>query len=143
MTLIVTAQVLDEHMAQRVAEHQERRPSQWQVIEETVFLAECIRNHGTDSNLILVDCLTLWLMNLIQHADQSLCKQQIDALLAELPQVSGKLLLINNEINLGVVPADSLSRRFCDQLGLLNQQIAKLAHRVEWVVAGLPMTLKK
>lgn len=140
--LIVTAEITDAHMRQRVAEHEQRRPKHWQVLEEHICLAQCLQKHAEASTLILVDCLTLWLFNLMHTQTDQILAQQKQEFLHLLPRLSGKVLLINNEINLGVVPGDSQNRKFCDQIGLLNQAVAAIADKVEWVVAGLPISLK-
>ncbi|MGZ8216771.1 bifunctional adenosylcobinamide kinase/adenosylcobinamide-phosphate guanylyltransferase [Methylomagnum sp.] len=139
---IATARIGDEGMAQRVAEHRRHRPADWSLVEEPLALAETLWDHAAEKRCLLVDCLTLWLTQLLCETDQARRREELDALHAVLPALPGHLILIGNETNLGVLPPGELSRRFCDESGRLHQDLARLCDRVILTVAGLPMILK-
>lgn len=139
---IATAQALDTEMQQRIAHHQQQRPAHWQVLEEPVYLADRLLQCDQANQLILVDCLTLWLSNLLLAEDSALQQQQIQQLLNVLPQLKSKIILVSNETGLGVVPMGELSRRFVDEAGRLHQNLGQLANKVVFCVAGFPMILK-
>ncbi|MBN2646717.1 MAG: bifunctional adenosylcobinamide kinase/adenosylcobinamide-phosphate guanylyltransferase [Thiotrichales bacterium] len=133
----------DSEMAQRIDHHHQRRPSTWHTVEEPLALAACLQNleqqHRATPCLVLVDCLTLWMMNLLEADCRVL---QTERLLDFLQQTRLPLILVSNEIGLGVVPLGQMSRSFVDELGRLHQAIAQLAEQVTFVTAGLPMRLK-
>ena len=136
-TYLATAQALDDEMAMRIAIHREERGTGWQTIEEPLDLAGALR--GIDQP-VLIDCLTLWLSNLI-HADISPGEAGRD-LLAALETRAQDTVLVSNETGMGLVPETALGRRFRDAQGSLNQLIAARAGRVIFVAAGLPLVLK-
>ncbi|WP_336942672.1 bifunctional adenosylcobinamide kinase/adenosylcobinamide-phosphate guanylyltransferase [Acinetobacter modestus] len=139
---IATAQALDTEMQQRIAHHKQQRPAHWQVFEEPTYLADRLLQCDQANQLILVDCLTLWLSNLLLAEDSTLQQQQIQQLLNVLPQLKSKIILVSNETGLGVVPMGELSRRFVDEAGRLHQNLGQLANKVVFCVAGFPMILK-
>ena len=139
---IATAQALDAEMAMRIDHHRARRPAHWRCIEEPLALAEVLRAEAGEQRCLLVDCLTLWLGNLLGHEDASRFGRERDALLAVLPTLPGRVLLVSNEVGQGVVPMGELSRRFVDEAGRLHQALAQRCGRVCLVVAGLPLWLK-
>lgn len=130
---------IDVEMQSRIEKHQADRPSHWQTIETPLTLAESLIELDSEHHCIMVDCLTLWMLNLIE-ADQ--LQTQRAELLALLPQLKARIILVSNEIGLGVVPMGQLTRTFVDELGWLHQDIAQLADEVTFVTAGLPMQLK-
>lgn len=132
----------DEEMARRIRAHRERRPDSWQSIEEPVYLAETLTRYCAAGRFLIVDCLTLWLSNLLLMEEGRQFKQQTEALLSVLPDLPGNLVLVSNEVGLGIVPMGEISRRFQDESGWLHQQVAGLCDRVILTVAGLPLTLK-
>jgi len=136
-TYIATAEAFDAEMATRIAEHRARRAAGWETLDAPRDLPEALaRAHPP----VLVDCLTLWLSNLmLAEADLTAAG---DALEAELRAHPGPVVLVSNEVGAGIVPATSLGRRFRDAQGVLNQRMAALADHVELVVAGLPLRLK-
>jgi adenosylcobinamide kinase/adenosylcobinamide-phosphate guanylyltransferase len=140
--LIVTATAGDEEMAARIAAHRARRPPQWQVVEETVELGDAIRRSTAPGTVVIVDCLTLWLSNLLAHADPNLLEHQRDALNSAVSAASGALVLVSNEVGSGIVPTNELARRFRDQAGILHQDLAQRCDQVVWMVAGLPVMIK-
>ncbi|MCU4638645.1 bifunctional adenosylcobinamide kinase/adenosylcobinamide-phosphate guanylyltransferase [Acinetobacter courvalinii] len=139
---MATAQALDAEMQQRIAHHQQQRPAHWQVLEESIYLADQLLQLDQPNQLILVDCLTLWLTNLLLAEDQALQQQQVQKLFAVLPQLHSQIILVSNETGLGVVPMGEISRRFVDEAGRLHQALGQLAHKVMFCVAGFPMILK-
>ncbi|EOR07542.1 bifunctional adenosylcobinamide kinase/adenosylcobinamide-phosphate guanylyltransferase [Acinetobacter genomosp. 15BJ] len=139
---IATAQALDAEMQQRIAHHQQQRPADWQVLEEPIFLADRLLQCDQANQLILVDCLTLWLTNLLLAEDPTLQQQQMQKLFEVLPQLQSQITLVSNETGLGVVPMGEISRRFVDEAGRLHQTLGQLANKVMFCVAGFPMILK-
>ena len=139
---VATATAGDAEMQARIAQHQADRPSQWKLIEEPLTLADVLRNIAADDTCILVDCLTLWLSNLLALDDEARFHGEIESLLEVLPGLAGQLILVSNETGMGIVPLGELSRRFCDEAGLLHQRLAQICDKVTFVVAGLPQKLK-
>jgi len=139
---IATAQAGDAEMAARIAHHRARRPVQWQCVEEPVQLADVLHEHARAHRCLLVDCLTLWLSNVLGDADAQCFERQRERLLGVLPGLPGDVLMVSNEVGLGVVPMGALTRRFVDEAGRLHQSIAAISERVVFVAAGLPLTLK-
>jgi adenosylcobinamide kinase / adenosylcobinamide-phosphate guanylyltransferase len=139
---IATAQAGDEEMATRIAHHRARRSEQWLCVEEPLQLASALRQYAREDRSLLVDCLTLWLSNLLGDADPACFERERDALLDVLPHLPGDILMVSNEVGLGVVPMGALTRRFVDEAGRLHQSIAAVSERVLFVAAGLPMVLK-
>lgn len=139
---LATAQPLDGEMNARIVHHRARRPAHWGCVEEPVGLAAALRAHAAPDRCLLVDCLTLWLSNLLGHADEDVFERERSALLSTLPELSGSVLLVSNEVGLGVVPMGELSRRFVDEAGRLHQALGEVCERVAFVAAGLPLVLK-
>lgn len=142
VTYIATSQALDGEMTSRIAHHRERRPAHWALVEEPLQLARVLREQAAVNRCLLVDCLTLWLTNLLMLDDAMRLAEERDALLECLDGLPGRILLVSNETGLGVVPLGELARRYVDEAGWLHQAVAERAQRVTFMVAGLPMTLK-
>lgn len=142
VTYVATSQPLDTEMARRIEGHRARRPAAWQLVEEPLALAETLLAHAGRDRCLLVDCLTLWLTNLLLAEEPARLVREREALLDALATVPGRVLLVSNETGLGVVPMGELSRRYVDEAGWLHQAIAERADRVVFTVAGLPMVLK-
>ncbi|WP_444816587.1 bifunctional adenosylcobinamide kinase/adenosylcobinamide-phosphate guanylyltransferase [Stutzerimonas frequens] len=142
VTYIATSQALDGEMTWRIAHHRERRPAHWALVEEPLQLARVLREQAVVNRCLLVDCLTLWLTNLLMLDDPARLAEERDALLECLDGLPGRVLLVSNETGLGVVPLGELTRRYVDEAGWLHQAVAERAQRVTFMVAGLPMTLK-
>ena len=141
---IATAQALDGEMTARIAHHQRQRPSDWVTIEEPIALAKAITQSVEQSDVVLVDCLTLWLTNVLLIADNAIFAQHMTdflAVLAKFP-TDKTLILVSNETGLGVVPLGEDNRWFVDELGRLNQDVGALADRVTLLVAGQPLAIK-
>ncbi|MEM1263508.1 MAG: bifunctional adenosylcobinamide kinase/adenosylcobinamide-phosphate guanylyltransferase [Pseudomonadota bacterium] len=138
-TFIATAEPLDDEMVDRIAKHQADRGEGWATVEAPLSLAAAVRETARPGHVVLVDCLTLWLSNLMHHKrDIAVETQQLLDALA-LP---GDVLLVSNEVGLGLVPETPLGRHFRDQQGRLNQAVAAASDRVEFMAAGLPLILK-
>lgn len=137
---VATAQAGDAEMAARIAHHRARRPQQWLCVEEPIHLADVLREHARAHRCILVDCLTLWLSNLL--TDEHAFERERARLLNAVPTLPGDLLMVSNEVGLGIVPLGELTRRFVDEAGRLHQSLAALSERVLFVAAGLPIALK-
>ncbi|MEB0041246.1 MULTISPECIES: bifunctional adenosylcobinamide kinase/adenosylcobinamide-phosphate guanylyltransferase [unclassified Pseudomonas] len=142
VTYIATSQPLDGEMNQRIALHRQRRPEQWLLIEEPVELARVLRNNASTDRVLLVDCLTLWLTNLLMLEDYERLAVEREALLSCLAELPGDIIFVSNETGLGVVPLGELTRRYVDEAGWLHQALAQRCQRVVLTVAGLPLTLK-
>jgi len=141
---LATATADDAEMQQRIRQHQTHRPKDWALVEAPLQLAEHIQRIDQQAHgnvCILVECLTLWMTNVLTQAAPQLT-QEVQALLALLPHSQADILLVSNETNMGIVPLDALSRRYCDEMGRLHQALAVLCDKVTLVVAGLPLTVK-
>ncbi len=141
---VATAEARDAEMAARVEEHKNARGERWRSLEEPLALAECLPAAADGCAALLLDCLTLWLSNLLEvHADDDAAimaaAEQLIPLLQSLP---ADVFVVSNELGSGVVPENGLARRFRDLHGLLNQQFANAADEAWLVVAGLPLKLK-
>jgi adenosylcobinamide kinase/adenosylcobinamide-phosphate guanylyltransferase len=139
---VATAQVRDEEMQRRVEAHRSRRPDSWVVVEAGQNLAEVLLHEASAQRCVLVDCLTLWLTQLLCDASEQVLRRECDALLDVLPHLLGHIILVSNETNMGIVPMGELSRRYCDAAGRLHQQVGALCERVILTVAGLPLVVK-
>lgn len=139
-TYLATAEALDDEMKARVDEHRARRGDAWNTVEEPLELVGALTEHADAKRPILVDCLTLWLSNLMGAGRD--IDAQTAALAARLQDLGGPVVLVSNEVGLGIVPDNELARAFRDHAGRLNQAVAQAADRVLFVAAGLPMTLK-
>jgi adenosylcobinamide kinase/adenosylcobinamide-phosphate guanylyltransferase len=137
---VATAEPRDAEMAGRIAAHKARRGPAWRIVEEPLALEAALASEAAPDRAILVDCLTLWLSNLME-ADADIAARA-DALCEALPRVPGLVVLVSNEVGLGLVPDNSLGRAFRDAQGKLNQQVAAVAQEVVFVAAGLPLVLK-
>ncbi|MDR2306066.1 MAG: bifunctional adenosylcobinamide kinase/adenosylcobinamide-phosphate guanylyltransferase [Paucimonas sp.] len=142
VTYIATSQPLDGEMNERVRLHRERRPEAWGLIEEPLALARVLRAEAGEGRCLLVDCLTLWLTNLLMLEDEQRLVEERDALLDCIEHLPGTLILVSNETGLGVVPMGELTRRYVDLAGWLHQAVAARCQRVVLTVAGLPLMLK-
>ncbi len=150
--MLATAQAWDEEMQQRIQRHQQDRAQRvpgMATLEEPRYLAQALQQHSRPDTLIVVDCLTLWLTHWLMPADATTppptvedWPAQASALCAALAQAPGPVVLVGNEIGLGVIPLGREVRAFVDALGQLNQQVAQACQRVTLMAAGLPLTLK-
>ena len=130
-------------MRARVVRHQAERGDRWETLEEPLAVARLLRQHGHPRSVILVDCLTLWLTNLIVGgAEDATIAERVAELTGALGASRGPVLLVANEVGLGIVPDNALGRRFRDWAGSLNQAVARCAGRVVLSVAGIPVPIK-
>ena len=139
---LATAQVLDEEMAERVKRHKESRGPGWKVLEEPLEIAEALGKGCHGSDVVLVDCLTLWLSNVLLQLGEEHFDHYQEGFLSTISSRNQGVILVSNEVGMGIVPEYALSRRFRDLAGLLNQRVASLADRVVFLIAGLPVHLK-
>jgi adenosylcobinamide kinase / adenosylcobinamide-phosphate guanylyltransferase len=147
---IATATASDEEMRERIARHRAERPVEWRTLEAPIRVAAALREAPRDA-FVIVDCLTLWLANVLFPidgganvcADAAAFERERDALLSAVRQAACEAVLVSNEVGLGIVPDNAVARRFRDEQGRLNQQLAALCERVTLVVAGIPLLLKQ
>ncbi len=141
---LATAQAWDREMEDRIKRHQDERDDKWRTVEEPLDIVDRIRELDSEDSVILVDCLTLWLSNLFMkyEDDYVFITRAIDALAEQLSNIKGTVVAVSNEVGMGIVPENQLSRRFRDTAGYTNQQIAGIAQKVVILFAGLPMVLK-
>ena len=143
---LATAEAGDAEMQQRITHHQQRRPAEWQTLEEPIQLAAALKQHAQPGCCVLVDCLTLWLCNVLfdkqGQLQAAVFAEQRDSLLDTLSQCQGRIIMVSNEVGMGVVAADAMTRRFVDEAGFLHQALAQICDRVTLVTAGLPQQLK-
>jgi adenosylcobinamide kinase / adenosylcobinamide-phosphate guanylyltransferase len=137
---VATAQAFDDEMASRIVQHQERRGAAWVTIDAPLDLPGALKAYDKAGCALLVDCLTLWLTNLVMAEKD--CEAEVSALVAWLASARGNVVFVSNELGLGLVPESGLGRRFRDLHGLMNQRVAAFADTVVFVVAGLPLVLK-
>lgn len=135
---VATARALDPEMEQRIIQHKLDRPDHWESIEEPMELDRVIRE--SSNGIVLVDCLTLWLMNIMEAGVA--ITPAVDNLIDALQSRKTPVILVSNEITMGVVPMGEMSRQYVDELGRLHQKIAQQANKVTLMVAGLPLTVK-
>jgi len=141
---LATATAGDAEMRRRIDRHQRQRPANWGLSEEPLALASVLALYaraGQKAPCILVDCMSLWVSNLL-HAGETVFAWEREELLTQLAQYPGKLIIVSNEVGLGIIGMDPLTRRFGDELGWLNQALAERCDTVMMSVAGLPVTLK-
>ena len=151
---VATAQALDGEMQERIALHKARRPADWGLVETTMDLAATLQRLAAPGVCLLVDCLTLWLTNVLfagaaarqaeagETVDCPLFRKEVQGLVETLPQLPGRVIMVSNEVGWGIVPMNAISRLFADEQGRLNQRVAAVCENVTLVAAGLPLALK-
>ena len=140
---LATCEALDEEMAQRIEHHKKMRGPEWQTVEEPIEIVEKIRQYGDKVEVILLDCITLWLSNLlIKWNDDLRVMEEVNQLIDTIKQSQTFFIMVSNEVGMGIVPAEPLSRRFRDLSGMANQKIAEMADTVIFTVSGIPIFLK-
>jgi adenosylcobinamide kinase / adenosylcobinamide-phosphate guanylyltransferase len=140
---IATAEPNDEEMRRRIEEHKTRRGDDWATVEEPLQLAETLLEQRRQTDCALVDCLTLWLSNLVLRYGVDYAQEKVEQFVQTTRQLDFHLILVTNEVGWGIVPDNSLGRQFRDLSGLANQRIAAAANEVVLIVAGIPMIVKK
>ena len=140
---IATCIPLDDEMRNRVAQHRKERSRSWCTIEAPTHLPDAIVDNSRDATVLLVDCLTLWINNLLLESenDEKILEQIAD-LIQAIEKADCPIVLVSNEVGTGIVPENKLARKFKDLAGAVNQAVAKQADKVVWLVAGIPVTIK-
>ncbi len=140
---LATSEPLDEEMVQRIKNHKKARGPEWKTVEEPVEIVHKINEYGAEGKVILIDCLTLWLYNLLMRWDNDLrIMEETTKLIDSLKRSPASCILVSNEVGMGIVPADPLTRRYRDLLGAMNQRIAEALDTVIFMVSGIPLFLK-
>jgi adenosylcobinamide kinase/adenosylcobinamide-phosphate guanylyltransferase len=140
---IATCVPEDDEMKQRVARHQRDRRRSWSTVEEPLHLPQAILENSRGADVVVVDCLTLWVSNLLMaNDDENKIKKSTAQLIAALEKAACPIVLVSNEVGGGIVPENKLARQFRDIVGWANQSVAACADRVVWMVAGIPVTVK-
>jgi len=134
----------DTEMKARVAHHLQQRPTYWHTLEQPLKLGHCLQQCDQGYDAIMVDCLTLWLTNALMAEEQQAgaWQQEKHELLDTLAKMTTPVIMVSNEVGMGIVPLGQLNRRFVDEAGFLNQDVARLSDRTIFTAAGLPMVLK-
>lgn len=142
VSFIATAQALDEEMRLRIAAHRFERPREWETLEEPLAVPAALRQARYE--VVLLDCLTLWVSNLLLHgvADLEALRPHVEALLDERQKTGKRLVVVTNEVGMGIVPEGALARRYRDLLGWANARLAREASAVYLMVSGLPLKLR-
>ena len=138
---IATAEITDDEMRQRIERHREDRGAKWATVEAPLDLVSALHKADHASAFILVECITVWINNLIYHGRDA--GSEVKYLCAALSGLRGQIVIVANEVGLGIVPDNALARAFRDEAGRANQALAEAADEVLFIAAGLPMTLKK
>ena len=140
---LATAQALDEEMAERIRRHRKNRPADWQTLEEPLRVPQCLEDQGDHFSLILLDCLTLWISNLLMAGwEEKKILEEGDRLLEACRRVGCALIIVGNEVGMGIVPDNPQARVFRDLSGLVQQKVAREADEVFFMVSGLPQKIK-
>lgn len=139
---IATATAGDEEMAERIARHRQQRPGHWSVVEEPLALNEQLQAQRNTNEVLLIDCLTLWLSNHLLASELTPLDTLRETLCQTLQQLPCDAILVSNEVGMGIVPMGAINRQFIDQAGWLNQAVARCSDRVVLVAAGCPLVLK-
>ncbi len=140
---IATCMAHDQEMQDRIARHRQERGPEWQTVEEPYQLCACIAERSGPGTVLLADCLTLWLSNLLQQGcDEQHLREHFFSLQQTVSAVQGSVILVSNEVGCGIVPEHRLARQFRDLAGLLNQHTAAAVKQVYWTVAGIPVRIK-
>ena len=141
---LATAQPLDREMAERIRRHKRNRPKDWQTLEEPLRVSAILKEKGDQFSLILIDCLTLWISNgLMANWTEKKFLQETDRLCKACRDARGSLIIVSNEVGMGIVPDNPSARMFRDLSGLIHQKVSQQADEVYFMVSGLPLQLKK
>jgi adenosylcobinamide kinase/adenosylcobinamide-phosphate guanylyltransferase len=147
VTFIATARCSDAEMRKKIGRHRRERPSEWRTIEVPLELTQAIRSSSRESDVVLIDCLTVYVANVMnagrKSKSQSVAKQCIDAVCDAIRTADASVIVVSNEVGSGVVPPYRSGRAYRDFLGQMNQRVAQIADRVILMVAGVPMTVKE
>lgn len=141
---IATAQPLDDEMKKRIESHRASRGKNWETIEEPLEISKAIREGGNEYGLILIDCLTIWISNLLEglDGDEEKILKEVRKLEETIKESGARFIIVSNEVGMGIVPDNKMARQFRDLLGMVNQGMAELSDRVILMASGVPMVLK-
>lgn len=140
---MATCSAKDEEMRQRIKEHQQARGADWETVEVPTALSQAVASHSNQADVILIDCLTLWVSNLLaENRSQEEILAQADALTQAIDEAPCSVILVSNEVGTGIVPENELARQFRDVAGLVNQKVAACVDSVVWMVAGVAVKIK-
>ena len=140
---LATAPALDDEMKKRIKAHQEARGPEWGAMEEQTEIAKAVASVETNYEVILLDCLTLWLSNLIMAGEQeSQILSRTEAFIEAIQKIPQSVIIVSNEVGYGIVPVNDIARHFRDIMGTVNQRLAACADVVVWTVVGLPQVIK-
>jgi adenosylcobinamide kinase / adenosylcobinamide-phosphate guanylyltransferase len=140
---VATAVPCDPEMTDRITRHRAERGDAFRTVEAQTRVAQAVREHGPTADVVLVDCLTIWINNLLYERERGVVPDvEIAALLDTLKDPPCNVILVTNEVGMGIVPVGDLTREYRDLVGLVNQQVAAIANRVVFTVCGLPINLK-
>ena len=145
---LATAQALDGEMQERIELHRDSRNKTWETLEEPLHLHTAIREQSLNTPCILIDCLSLWVCNLMSYEDESVLESEIEKLYQQIENISEdldnktQLIFVSNEVSLGVIPFEPFTRKYIDILGKVHQRIASYSDEVYFVVAGIPQKIK-
>lgn len=140
---VATAQIRDKAIQERVDLHQQSRPGEWLTIESPLELGSVLQKHTKQGSTLLVDCLTMWVTNLLCEEDsKAALKKEQQSFFSSLDMIEGDVIFVSNEVGMGIIPMGELTRDYVDIAGRLHQDIAALADHVVLVVAGLPLVIK-
>ena len=142
-TFIATCVPHDDEMRERVVNHQAERGEEWDTVEAPLYLPEAIIESSLSSDVVLADCLTLWVSNLMMEFETfENIKKHVEKLVDSLGKASCPVILVSNEVGTGIVPENKLARLFRDIVGFTNQKAASVSDNVIWMVAGIPVNIK-
>ena len=142
---LATAQATDDEMAERIAKHKSSRPATWRTVEEPLQIASALKSHAASSDIVILDCLTVWLGNMMSQdasASEEEALEEVERLLEVYKTGSASLILVSGEVGMGLVPPYPLGRAFRDIQGRINQKLAQEADKVFFMIAGIPLELK-
>lgn len=140
---LATAEALDDEMRERIEKHKKERPPSWKTVEEPEHIPKALRELRTECNVVVLDCITLWLSNLLHSGyDEKKVWEKIKEFQSVVKENDTMLLAVSNEVGLGIVPDNPLARRFRDLAGKVNQKLAEAADEVYFLVSGIPQKIK-
>ncbi|NTU98016.1 MAG: bifunctional adenosylcobinamide kinase/adenosylcobinamide-phosphate guanylyltransferase [Chlorobiaceae bacterium] len=140
---LATAEPFDDEMEKRIARHREERKGKFLTLEEPVYLERILQNLPEGSGVVLLDCLTVWAGNLMHHfGTTSEIDRRIDTFLDQLSRVFCDMVIVSNEVGMGIVPENAMARRFRDIAGIINQKVASTADEAYFLCSGMPLKLK-
>lgn len=141
---VATSVPTDSEMEERVLAHKKERGENWLTIEEPILLSEIIEKYSKQADVILIDCLTLWVSNLLyKNNDQKIFLEYIQKLVRSVKNAECPIILVSNEVGAGIVPENKLARKFRDIAGITNQEVAAAVTNVVWTIAGIPVNIKE